>query len=435
MDQATPSSIATPLTLPCGAVLPNRLAKAAMTEGLGDHDNRATDRHGVLYKRWSEGGAGMLLTGNVQVDRRYLERAGNIVIEGTQDTDKLERLAKLAETGTSAGNHLWVQIGHAGRQTPAAIAKEPVGPSAVPLSLPGGLFGTPRALTDDEIRDIISRFAFVAQTVKDVGFTGVQIHSAHGYLLSEFLSPIANVRTDEWGGSAENRAHLLLETVRATRAAVGPDFPVSVKLNSSDFQKGGFTLEDCLQVVDWLNNEGLDLLEISGGNYEQPVLLGAEGAEPVFLEGERQSTREREAYFLQYAAQIQGVAKMPLMVTGGFRTRSAMDSALASGEAAVIGVGRPLCVETDTPKRLLSGEVSAARAWEKNLRIGPGIFGPRSSISLFRMLNVQGAQSWFYKQIFRLADGLEPLPKLGVLRAFIEMQQHEMHAAKDLTPR
>ncbi len=435
MDQAVTNLLSAALTLPCGAVLPNRIAKAAMTEGLADGDNRATDRHAVLYKKWSESGSGMLLTGNVQVDRHYLERPGNVVIEGTQDADRLERLSKWAEAGTSAGNHLWVQIGHAGRQTPASVAREPVGPSAVKLKLPGGLFGTPRALSSDEIRDVIGRFAFVAETVKSVGFTGVQIHGAHGYLVSEFLSPIANQRTDEWGGSPENRARLLLEAVRATRKAVGPDFPVSVKLNSSDFQKGGFTLADCLQVVDWLNQEGLDLLEISGGNYEQPVLLGAEGLEPVFVEGERQSTRDREAYFLQYATEIQRVAKMPLMVTGGFRSRDAMNDALTSGDVSVIGIGRPLCVDPDTPKGLVSGDLSAARAWEKELRIGPGIFSPTSSISMLRVVNIQGAQNWFYHQIFRLADGLEADTKLGVLRAFLSMQRHEQRAAKALTAR
>ena len=435
MDQQAPNLLGSTLTLPCGAVVPNRLCKAAMTEGLADEDNRATDRHAVLYKRWAEGGAGILLTGNIQVDRRYLERPGNIVIEGQQDADRMARLGKFAEAGTSAGNHLWVQIGHAGRQTPASVAKEPVGPSAVKLKLPGGAFGMPRALTGDEIRDVITRFAFVAETVKSAGFSGVQVHAAHGYLISEFLSPIANQRTDEWGGSPENRARLLLETVRATRKAVGPDFPVSVKLNSSDFQKGGFTLADCLQVVDWLNEEGLDLLEISGGNYEQPALLGAEGLEPVFVEGERQSTREREAYFMQYAAEIKNVAKMPLMVTGGFRSRDAMNAALSGDDIAVIGIGRPLCVDPETPKKLISGELSTARAWEKELRIGPGIFGPTSSISLFRLLNVQGTQSWFYENIFRLADGLEADEKMGVFRAFLRNQSHEQKAAKALTPR
>ncbi len=137
---------------------------------------------------------------------------------------------------------------------------------------------------------------------------------------------------------------------------------------------------------------------------------------------------------MEYAAQIQQVAKMPLMVTGGFRSREAMNSALA-GDVSVIGIGRPLCVDPDTPGGLISGELAAARAWEKELRIGPGIFGPTSSIALFRVLNIQGAQSWYYQNIFRLADGLEADRKMGVFGAFLRNQSHEQKAAKALTPR
>ncbi len=158
----------------------------------------------------------------------------------------LKELEAFAIAGTANGNHLWMQISHAGRQTPKAVTKEPVGPSAVPLNMPGGLFGAPRALTVDEIEGLIDRFANAAATAKQTGFTGVQLHAAHGYLLSEFLSPIANKRDDQYGGSLENRARFLLSVIRKTRAAVGADFPIAVKLNSSDFQQGGFTHEDGL---------------------------------------------------------------------------------------------------------------------------------------------------------------------------------------------
>lgn len=210
-----------------------------MTEGLADDRNRATARHVELYRRWADGGAGALLTGNVQVDRRYLERAGNIVIDGPQSTAQLAALEAVAEAGTANDTHLWMQISHAGRQTPSLIATEPVGPSDIPLAIPGGRFGKPRALTDEEIRNVIERFAFAAAIAKQTGFSGVQVHGAHGYLISEFLSPRVNKRNDEWGGSVDNRARLLVETVRAVRAKVGTDLVVAVKLNSADFQKGG----------------------------------------------------------------------------------------------------------------------------------------------------------------------------------------------------
>ena len=280
-----PVSLSDPLKLPCGAVLKNRFAKAAMTEGLADAHNRATGRHVTLYRRWAEGGAGLLLTGNVMVDRRYLERAGNVAIDGPQSEDARRALNAWADAATEAGAAIWMQISHAGRQTPKMIAKQPVAPSAVGVDLPGGQFGAPRALGEPEIEDVIARFAHVASTAKAAGFTGVQVHAAHGYLISEFLNPLVNRRDDKWGGSLENRARLLLRSVDAVRAKVGSGFPVSVKLNSSDFQKGGFSFEECLEVIERLNGAGIDLLEISGGNYEQPRMMGIEGMEPVFRGG------------------------------------------------------------------------------------------------------------------------------------------------------
>ena len=420
------------LTLPCGTVLKNRLCKAAMTEGIADARNRATDRHVTLYRRWAHGGASILLTGNVQVDRRYLERSGNIVIDGKQDDAQLAALEAMAAAGTIDATQLWMQISHAGRQTPKLVASEPVGPSDIGLALPGGRFGKPRALTGDEIRNVIERFALVAGVAKQTGFTGVQVHSAHGYLLSEFLSPRVNVRTDEWGGTLENRARLLLETVRAVRAAVGPDFPVSVKLNSADFQQGGFSFDDCLKVIEMLNAEGLDLLEISGGNYEQPRLMGIDGLEPAFEEKVRASTRAREAYFFDYAVAARRVAKMPLMVTGGFRSATGMAEALAGGDVDVIGLGRPLCVDPDFPRKILSGELDRAPEVEQGLRLGPGLLGPNSSISIIKAANAFARVGWYYEQIYRLADGFEPDLAMSAPRALLAYERTEKRKAREL---
>ena len=379
-----------------------------MTEGLADALNRATSRHVELYRRWASGGAGALLTGNVQVDRRYLERAGNIVIDGRQDQVRLASLEAMAEAGTAGDTQLWMQISHAGRQTPALIATEPVGPSAVQLAIPGGRFGRPRALKEDEILDVIDRFAFAAGIARQTGFTGVQVHGAHGYLISEFLSPRANRREDRWGGSIENRARLLVETVRAVRSAVGKDLVVAVKLNSADFQKGGFSFDDCLAVIEMLNDEGLDLLEISGGNYEQPRLLGIDGLEPVFAEKVRESTRAREAYFFDYAVAARRVARMPLMVTGGFRSATGMSEALGGGDVDLIGLGRPLCVDPDFPKKILSGALERAPDVESGLRVGPGVLGPNSPFATVKAVNGFARIGWYYEQLYRLADGLEP---------------------------
>lgn len=429
----TDLSLASPLTLPCGAVLPNRLAKAAMTEGLADAENRATTRHEALYRRWARGGAGLLLTGNVQVDRRYLERAGNVAIEPGITTEEKLRLEAFAAAAREGGGQVFMQISHAGRQSPIAVCKEPVAPSAVALGIPGKNFAPPRALEAGEIKDVAARFVHAARIAQETGFTGVQIHSAHGYLLSEFLSPRVNQRTDEWGGSLVNRARLLLAILEETRAAVGPAFPISVKLNSSDFQKGGFTHEECLHVVRWLSEAGCDLLEISGGTYEQPKMAGLDGIlEPVFDDGAKASTRAREAYFLDYAARIRAAATMPLMVTGGFRTRAGMDAALKEDGVDVIGIARPLCSHTELVKGLLDGSVEDLPRWESTLRIGPGLFGPRSPFSAIRAANAWGTQGWFYVQLLRMGEGLEPDLRLSVLTALRLWQANETKAAKAL---
>jgi 2,4-dienoyl-CoA reductase-like NADH-dependent reductase (Old Yellow Enzyme family) len=426
-DGTSNPTLASPLNLPCGAVLPNRIAKAAMTEGLADPDDRASERHVRLYRRWSEGGAGLLLTGNVMVDRRYLERPGNVVVD---DNGGLDRLRDWAAAGTAAGNHLWMQISHPGRQCTRASSRRPLSPSDVQLEL-AGLFARPRPMTEADITDAIARYARVAAVARETGFTGVQVHGAHGYLISQFLSPVTNRRTDAWGGNLENRARFLLEVVAATRAAVGPDFPVAVKLNSADFQKGGFTLEECAEVARWLADAGVDLLEISGGTYEQPRMFEHEGMAQTAERPQRESTRRREAYFLEYAAAIQARARLPLMVTGGFRSRAAMAEALAAEETDVIGIARPLCVVPDLPRRLIAGEVEAAESYEHRLRFGPGkLLGPASPVKLFKLFNVQGEVAWFYRQILRLADGGEPDEGLSLRRALFAHYATELGVAR-----
>ena len=403
-----------------------------MTEGLADSLLRATPRHEALYRTWSEGGAGLLLTGNVQIDRTDLERPGNVAIDTSEprtvSAQARQRLQAWAAAGTAGGNHLWMQISHAGRQSPRYVTRSPRAPSDVQLRLLGN-YARPRPLEEPEILDFIQRFARAAIIARDTGFTGVQVHGAHGYLLSSFLSPVTNRRTDAWGGSLENRARFLLEVVRAVRRAVGPDFPVALKLNSDDFRKGGFTNAECVQVVRWLNDESLDLLELSGGTYEQPRLVGAQGRADSAVEL-RPSTRAREAYFLGYAAAVRAVARMPLMVTGGFRTRAGMQAALLGEECDVIGLGRPLCWQPDFPRRLLERTAEGIERIEDRLCIRrSGRLSPASPIVAMKMLNTFGAMSWFYCQIFRLADGKAPDLSRGILSTLREYLADEIATA------
>jgi len=374
------SPLAEPLPLPCGVVLDNRLAKGAMTEGLADEYNRSTPELETLYRRWADSGCGMLLTGNIQVDRRYMERPGNVAVDGNGGEAELRAYA---EAGSNARCALWAQVGHAGRQVSAITWPQPVGPSAVGMGAAlEANYPPPRELSEAEILDVIERFATACATLKAAGFGGVQVHAAHGYLVSSFLSPLANRRADRWGGSLENRARLLREVIAAVRASVGAAYPVAIKLNSSDFQQGGFTPQECCQVVEWLGDLGVDLLEISGGSYMQPAMVGALP----------ESTQRREAYFLQYARQVRAVAKMPLMVTGGFRTRAAMEAALTDDGIDAIGLARPLIVQPDVARGLLDGSVERVDECEQPVL-------------------------WHYEQIRRMARGLDPDPQLDAKEA------------------
>ncbi len=425
-----PATLNDALTLPSGLRLKNRLVKAAMTEGLANARNEATPALAALYRRWSEGGAGGLITGNIQIDPDHLERAGNVVIGRTMPDAAAEALARWAEAGKSGGAAMILQVNHAGRQTPKLINPAPAAPSAVPLDLPGGQFGRPREMTEGEIAGVIEGFGRAAAAARAAGFDGVQVHAAHGYLLSQFLSPRSNQRTDGWGGSLAARARLLIECVKAVQSAGGQGFSVSVKLNSADFQKGGFSFEDCLEVIHMLETLHLDFIEISGGNYEQPRMMDIDGLEPVENQTIAPSTRLREAYFLDYACAVRTASRTALMVTGGFRTRRAMDEALGQGACDLIGLGRPLCVDTAAPARLLSGEAERLDGWEHRLRIGPGLLGPGSPLKLIRALNGFGAQGWYYEQLKRLGQGREPDTSLGVFPAFLAYQRGEREAAK-----
>lgn len=425
MDSTRPVTLATELRLPCGAVLKNRLAKAAMTEGLADPMNRATPRHLRLYERWAKNDFGLMLTGNVHGDRRQLERPGNVAIDGNGG---LAELRQLAAVGTRNGAHFWMQINHPGRQTSAAIHPRPLAPSAISLPMAEAGCGEAQAMTSGEIRDAVRRFAHVATVARETGFSGVQIHAAHGYLISNFLSPLANAREDEYGGSLENRARLLMEVVAATRRAVGADFPISVKLNSADFQRGGFSEEESLQVVRWLSDASVDLLEISGGNYEAMNMLGR-GDDPMApVRAKAASTLAREAYFLEFAKRVRPLVKMPLMMTGGLRGAAVMNEVLGSGACEVIGVGRPLCcAPDDCGERLLARGMNLP-AIEHELTIPRDALGPGVPDSAFKTAESFGQLGWFCLQLIRLGDGLEPDLEMTALEALAGYEQNEAAA-------
>jgi len=428
------------LSLPCGAVLPNRLCKASMTEGLADAAGVPTEPLARLYGLWSDGGAGLLLSGNILIDGDHLERPGNVILEKPADDAMHAALAHWAQSATRNGNHFWAQLSHAGRQTQVQVNPKPKAPSAIKVGLPGGQFGEPQALTIAEIEELVQRFARAAKTVIAAGFTGVQIHAAHGYLISQFLSPRTNQRDDAYGGDLKARAKLLLDIVAAVRAAVGLSVPVAVKLNSADFQKGGFEFSDSLQVAQWLESASVDLIEVSGGTYEQPKLLGVEGLEAtedvdpaLLVQGEPQqaeSTRQREAYFAEFSLAMQTRVKIPLMVTGGMRQRVVMEEVITSGSAEMIGLGRPLCVQHDAPQQLLTGAESLSR-FEDDLALLPQWLSFLLRVDSIRFVAVSAVQYWYYAQIDHLAHTGETRLKQTVFQAAKQVMAQQKRWLKE----
>ncbi|MFT4716595.1 MAG: 2,4-dienoyl-CoA reductase-like NADH-dependent reductase (Old Yellow Enzyme family) [Paracoccaceae bacterium] len=325
-----------PLTLPCGITLKNRLAKSAMSDSLGDGTGHPTSEQVRLYQRWAEGGLAVSIIGEVQGTSRYAEKPGNLVLN--EDAD-LDRFRNLATQGSANDSQLWIQLGHAGALAYAPTSR-PKGPSA--LSLPGLCCAE---LTLNEIQKLPSEFARTARLAQKAGFGGIQIHAAHGFLLSQFLSPLFNKRRDAYGGSITNRMRLLLETIQATRTAVGPDFPIAVKLNSSDQLEGGFEEEDALKVVKALDRSSIDLIDISGGTYFPGAKSATDGAGPG-------------PYFIEFAKRARIVTTKPLMLTGGFKTRAQAQDVLASGVVDVVGLARALVLEPSLPDLWQAGQKS-----------------------------------------------------------------------------
>lgn len=315
------------LTLPCGVTLKNRIAKSAMSDSLGDGTGHPTPGQVQLYQWWANGGLAASIIGEVQGTAGYAEKPGNLVLNEASD---LNRFRDLAQAGSGNGALLWLQLGHAGALSYAPTSA-PKGPSA--LDLPGLSCAE---LTLEEIHALPSEFARTARLARQAGFGGVQIHAAHGFLLSQFLSPLFNKRSDDYGGPVANRMRLLLETIGATRAAVGPDFPIALKLNSSDQLEGGFAEDDALKVVAALEQSSLDLIDISGGTYFPGAKSASDGA-------------GRGPYFLEFAKRARKMTGKPLMLTGGIKTHAQARDAIASGAVDVIGLARALVLEPSLP--------------------------------------------------------------------------------------
>ncbi|HFK1450740.1 MULTISPECIES: NADH:flavin oxidoreductase/NADH oxidase family protein [Bacillus cereus group] len=389
----------TPMNRSTKFTVKNRFYKAAMSETMATKNNNPTEELVKLYGRWAQGGAGLLMTGNVMIDREALGEPGNVVIEDERDLDILKRWAK---SGTQNGTQLWMQINHPGKQSPKTLSKNPVAPSAIPLT--GDIkdfFNKPRELTSGEIWQLIKRFGNAARIAKKAGFTGVQIHAAHGYLINQFLSPHHNQRQDEWGGDLNGRMKFLIETYYEIRKQVGEEFPIGLKLNSADFQRGGFTEEESMKVLKKMDDLGMDLIEISGGNYENPKMF----------DGVRESTKKREAYFLDYAQKARTLVQAVLIVTGGFRSEEGMNEAIESGAVDMVGVGKLFALNPDFPNQIIHGNYHTVTI--KPIRTGL----KRLDKKISSMLEL----TWYEHQFKLMGKGKEPNPNYSVWKTVFQM--------------
>jgi len=377
-----------------------------MSEHLATRGQSPSDGLVALYRTWSESGAGLLITGNVMVDPTHLESHRNVALRDSIDEDALRRWA---EAGSHTGNHLWMQLNHPGRQTPANVHPAPLAPSAgaaVDLFKRAGAFAPPREMTAQDVQAVIDAFARGAAKAKQSGFTGVQVHGAHGYLVSQFLTPLVNERTDHWGGrSIEERARFLRAVIRAMRNAVGPEFPIGLKLNSTDFQHGGFDEDESMRVLEMMQEDGVDLVEISGGSYEARAMLdGSDGP------------RSNEVFFLDYAEKARARVDIPLMVTGGFRTRAVMEESLRSGLLDVVGMARPFTQNPRVAADLIEGVIDEAS-------------DPPPVLGLSRLKGV-GAAGMSVVQMAMVSRGEDPTGRFAGLRALGAVLRHELSNLK-----
>ncbi|MDN3391848.1 MAG: NADH:flavin oxidoreductase/NADH oxidase family protein [Enterobacterales bacterium] len=330
----------TSFTLPSGLVLKNRIAKAAMEENLAQEDQTPSQALKNVYSAWAKGGTGLIITGNVMVDHLAMTGPGGLVLEQSTDITAFAELARLSKQNNCK---VVMQINYPGRQVFKKMGGKAISASSVALNMGkhSHLFGVPKAMTQTDIDDVITRFTQTALQAEKAGFNGVQIHAAHGYLLAQFLSPLTNKRNDKWGGSLQNRARLLLEITRSIKAVCSPTLSVSVKLNSADFQRGGFEPSDAQVVVDLLNELNVDFVELSGGSYEAPAMQGKTGDE---------RTLAREAYFLEFAKAISQRSSIPIMTTGGISRLSIANNVIESG-VALVGIATALAYQPNLPNK------------------------------------------------------------------------------------
>ncbi len=330
-----------------------------MTERISSWDPKNFDARGIpsdnlinVYKRWGEGELGTILTGNIMIEFDQLEAAGNPIIPRTAEPkgERFEAFKKLASESKAHGSLVIGQVSHPGRQVGSSIQKNPVSASDVQLegNVMGMTFEKPHPATEDEIERIMEGFTHAAEYLHAAGYDGIELHGAHGYLLAQFLAHSTNKRTDKYGGSLANRSRLIMEIAQRIHSRVPKDFILGIKINSVEFQEGGFDTNECKVLCAALEANKFDFVELSGGTYEELAFMH-----------KRDSTKKREAFFLDFAeAIVPALKQTKTYITGGFKTVGAMVNALNTVDG--VGLARPTCQEPRLCADILSGKVKGA---------------------------------------------------------------------------
>lgn len=415
-----------PLTIAGKLRVANRIVKAATAEGLAALGNHPGEPLIELYRRWASGGAGLIITGNAHVDRRFRERSTSLVLD--EDSDRLA-FRRLSSAAHGENTPILVQLNHPGRQCPAMLAPVPLAPSASrPLFRFSG-YGPARAMRETEIEDVILAFTRSARIAADCGFDGIQVHAAHGYLLSAFLSPLQNRREDRYGGSLANRARLLVEIVASIRRAVPAGFLVAVKLNVTDFERGGFDVDEAVEVACMVERAGADCLETSGGTYRRLVTE----APPSDQEEDRRGEETRDP-FLEFTSRLSARLDIPVVMTGGMRSQRSIERALSSAGVAMIGLARPFCVDPDIANSMLRDRFDSLDRLPGPAFAGPAMLGPQSPFRRVRRYNAFAELAWYSEQLEPIARGDPPRTDLSPRAALALMAARDHQFLRATVP-
>ncbi|KAF4963990.1 hypothetical protein FSARC_8040 [Fusarium sarcochroum] len=408
----TQSTSGRPLTLRCGLKLPNRLVKASMSENIPTAQTLPDARIRSIYRHWAKGGWGMLITGNVQVDDRYLGTSTDLAIDSSLSDDTITNSwSAWAQECSQKGTPAIMQLNHPGRQCPIGAGRhgllaKNIAPSAIGLDMGQGLmasavsklaFGVPREVDEQEIEMIIEKFARAASLAVKAGFAGVEIHASHGYLLDQFLSNKINLRKDSYGGNAIGRAKLATDIIRAVRKAQPVECCIGVLVSAVESQEDESALEDRMEQIDAMISAGVDYVHVSGGTFEKPAMfLGAS-----LGQGEDKNGR-MEPYFKSFSRIVKSrFPELPVIVTGGFRDRASIEAALASGESNMIGLARPAAVDPHLPASIiLNQDVDDASATFYHPKVEAPWIVRQVGVTA---LNVHMDNAWYLSRLSRMS--------------------------------